>query len=250
MHSADTIVLPVCNARTPRLGPCAILAAAETDLQTLQKRFALPDVRRLYMSRVHYNKKDPGAPVLVGPMMGAPYATMLLEIVHAWGVRRALFIGWCGSIHAELKTGDLVLPQAALVDEGTSLHYGQASGARVGPDMALHTDLEHGLKQHRIDFRPAVVWTTDAVFRETRSKVKRFQAQGARAVEMELSALFSVAAFHAFGMAALLAVSDELHTMDWRPGFKNEQFINARAVLSDFVADHLTRSETWNPIAS
>jgi nucleoside phosphorylase len=147
MHSTDTIVLPVCNARTPKLGPTAILVAAEEDLRALQKRLALPDMRRLYMSRIHFDAGNPRSPALVGPMMGAPYATMLLEIVHAWGVRRALFLGWCGSIHPDLKTGDLVLPEGALVDEGTSLHYGQRTGARSDPDEGLCADLGKALAQ-------------------------------------------------------------------------------------------------------
>jgi purine-nucleoside phosphorylase len=245
MHSADTIVLPVCNARTPKLGPTAILVSAEEDLRALQKRLALPDMRRLYMSRIHYEVGNPRAPVLVGPMMGAPYATMLLEIVHAWGVRRALFLGWCGSIHPDLKTGDLVVPQGAFVDEGTSLHYGQCTGARVTPDDGLRDQIEDALTQCRIEAHPALIWTTDAVFRETRAKMMAFQERGARAVEMELSALLSVAAFHAFGVAAVLAVSDELHTPHWRPGFKNERFIKTRAVLTDFVVDHIAASEAW-----
>ncbi len=250
MHSADTIVLPVCNARTPKLGPTAILVAAEADLQALQKRMSLPDKRQLYMSRVLFNAADPQSPALVGPMMGAPYATMLLEIVHAWGVRRALFLGWCGSINPKLKTGDLVLPDGALVDEGTSLHYGKTSGAQVRPDRGLQIDLNNALAQRRIDVRPALVWTTDAVFRETRAKVATFQERGAHAVEMELSALFSVAEFHAFAVSALLAVSDELHTFHWRPGFKDERFSGARALVADFIADHLTQSETWKSITS
>ena len=54
------------------------------------------------------------------------------------------------------------------------------------------------------------------------------QAQGALAVEMEMSAVFTVAAFREMEAAGLLVVSDELSDYTWRPGFKTPGFNEAR----------------------
>ncbi len=72
------------------------------------------------------------------------------------------------------------------------------------------------------------VWTTDAIYRETPKKVAWFREQGALAVEMECSALFSVAAFRNVEVAALLVVSDSLAAGNWDPGFARTRFKTAR----------------------
>ena len=60
--------------------------------------------------------------------------------------------------------------------------------------------------------------------RETREKVERYQKEGVLAVEMEISALFTVAKFRGAELGAMPVVSDELATFKWRPGFKMEEF--------------------------
>ena len=44
------------------------------------------------------------------------------------------------------------------------------------------------------------------------------------AVDMETSALFTVAGFLGIAAAAVLVVSDDLSTLSWRPGFKRPEF--------------------------
>ena len=233
------IVQPVRTRRTPELGPLAVLAASGQDVQLLRSRMNLPESRALYLSRLYYNAAEQQAPCLVGPLMGAPYAVMCLETLRRWGVRKAFFIGWCGSINAKVHIGDRVVPTAAWIDEGTSIHYGQSAGGSVHPDLALSAMLQQGLQQHQIDSHAGAVWTTDAIYRETPSRVRKFQGIGALAVEMELSALFSAAAFYDFPLAALLTVSDELFTFQWRPGFKSEAFERSRRITGDFFVELL-----------
>jgi purine-nucleoside phosphorylase len=81
------------------------------------------------------------------------------------------------------------------------------------------------------------VWTTDAAFRESPEKVERFRGLGAAAVDMEASAVFTVAAFLGIEAAALLLVSDELSTLAWRPGFNAPQFLGTRETACRAVAE-------------
>ena len=84
------------------------------------------------------------------------------------------------------------------------------------------------LVDDHIDFHAGTIWTTDAVYRETRQQVAAHQQNGILAVEMEISALYSVARFRHVDIVGLLVVSDELSSMTWRPGFKDERFIQGR----------------------
>lgn len=236
MTANDPIVLPVSHSHTPKLGPVAVIAATGDDLRQLRGLMGLPQMRKLYMSRLYYHPSDPLSSSLIGPVLGAPYAVMLLETLRVWGADRFVFVGWCGAIHEDVKIGDIVLPTAAIIDEGTSLHYGQNRWDQVIPDAAVSSlamevfnDLEHGVRQ-------GAVWTTDGVFRETPAKVRDFRNKGAVVVEMELSALLSAASFYDLSLTGALAVSDELFTGNWRPGFKDKTFSSARERMVRAVA--------------
>jgi purine-nucleoside phosphorylase len=81
------------------------------------------------------------------------------------------------------------------------------------------------------------VWSTDAPFRETVGKVLGYQKQGVLAVDMEISALFTVADFRGIELAAALTVSDELHDLAWKHGFREPRFKRTREMLCQAVME-------------
>ncbi len=174
---------------------------------------------------------------LAGPFVGAPYAVMLLETLIAWGTRKILFVGWCGSVSETVKIGDIILPTSALIDEGTSRHYQDKNTQVAYPSDTLLSVLKAGMDQKQIPFHRGPIWTTDAVYRETRHKVSQFQSQGAIAVEMEISALCTVAEFRGIEIAALVIVGDELTSARWRPGFKSDAFKQAREMACGVIIE-------------
>jgi purine-nucleoside phosphorylase len=69
------------------------------------------------------------------------------------------------------------------------------------------------------------VWSTDSPYRESRDLLARLgQEQGIVAIDMEYSALCTVALFRGIEFAALMLVSDELWEKEWRPGFSTPTF--------------------------
>jgi purine-nucleoside phosphorylase len=213
-----------------------LLAATQNDFQWLAAQVAAQAAskRHLYSSRLIQLTSEEGELTVVGPLMGCAYAVMLLETLLAWGAREFLFLGWCGGIHREIKVGDLLWATEALIDEGTSPSYGQEWQGRVpAPDGQLAERAAEVLERETIAFRRGPVWTTDAVFRETPSKVRHYRQAGALAVEMEVSALYSAATFHKVPCLALLTVSDLLTDGTWRPGFKAERFNTNRRRLCE-----------------
>lgn len=236
MHSADdAIVRPLKGPRSPNLGPLALLVATALDLKDIRSRLALSreHSRHLFVSRLWQQSRA----TVVGPIVGAPYAAMILETLVAWGARKFLFLGWCGSLVAELKIGEILLPGSAIIDEGTSGHYrSDAKPIASAPCGALRADIEYRFAERQGPLRFGRVWSTDAVFRETPQKVQRFTEMGAEAVDMETSALFSVADFHQVELAALLVVSDTLAGMRWEHGFRTEAFLWGRNAALDAVA--------------
>lgn len=238
----DAIVRPIKGRRSPDLGPLAVLVATATDLRDLRRRLDLPReaARHLFISRLWQKS---GATV-VGPIVGAPYAVMILETLIAWGARKFLFVGWCGSLVDGLQIGEILVPGSALVDEGTSGHYHSSSDLIVEcPSPGKAAELHRRLAEAGPEPKSGRVWSTDAVFRETPQKVRRFTALGADAVDMETSALFTVADFRKVALAAMLTVSDTLAGMRWKHGFRTEDFARGRAAALEAAA-RMVYSET------
>jgi uridine phosphorylase len=212
------------------------MAATGPDLSRLRRSlgFDADEGRRLHISRLYtVSELHPGLG-LAGPMVGSPYAAMVAETLIAWGARSLIFVGWCGAITATVAIGDLVLPTSALIDEGTSRHY-LPEPRESSPSSALTRKISGGCAAEGVGVHVGAVWTTDAPYRETPDKLLAFQRRGALAVEMEVSALFSVAAFRRVEAAALLVVSDELSSLMWTPGFKDPRFTRGREAACNIV---------------
>ena len=231
-----SLVPPLGTRQAPDLGPAAIMVSTPADFKLFQAAMAPDRTMPFFLGRLISENKGVSA---AGPFLGAPYAAMLMESLKAKGAGRIIMLGWCGALSDNLQTGDLIVPDQALVDEGTSRHYAvlDPDVPESGPDKDLSLSLAAHLLDQGLACTGGTVWTTDAIYRETPKKVAWFKSQGAIAVEMECSALFSVAAFLNIQVTALLVVSDSLAAGTWDPGFKKQRFKTARqdacrAVLS------------------
>ena len=247
MPDRRAIVNPVKGKKPPDTGPMAIIAATESDLGLLARLADTPVVeqRKLYMSSLQVHADDQRRFTLAGPMVGAPYAAMIVEALGVWGVESILFVGWCGAVSRHVKAGDIIVPDSAMVDEGTSGHYCDPSCRVALPARQLVQQARLALLHQGGSYHDGPVWTTDAIFRETVEQVKHYQKMGALAVEMELSAIFTVAGFREMAAAGILVVSDELSDYQWHPGFRAPAFKAARemacraalALATHFVSD-------------
>jgi uridine phosphorylase len=184
-----------------------------------------------------------GVPVtLAGPAPGAPYAVMILEKLIALGARIVVALGWCGSLRTEARIGDFIVPAAAYSEEGTSGHYPLAEPDSK-PDPGLCRTIQNRLSADGLAFHLGKIWTTDAIYRETKPKVLAYGFQGMLAVEMEMSALFNVAQYRGVALAGLLVVSDELFTLTWRHGWRDERFQSRRPQAITAALDALIAYE-------
>jgi uridine phosphorylase len=148
------------------------------------------------------------------PGVGAPLAAAFLEEAIALGARKVVACGGCGTLSPAVRAGDIVLPSAAVRDEGTSFHYAPPSRVIEADGRALAV-AKTVLEQRGQPFAVGKVWTTDAIYRETRSKVQRRLSEGCLVVDMEASAFFAVARFRGIQFAQLLYGGDDLSGEQW-----------------------------------
>jgi len=234
----NAIINPTKWKGSPDIGPFVIMVSSESDLVLLLKRMGMDkkDHTRLMMSKVYRdNDRLSNHTAVAGPFTGAPYAVILLETLIAWGAKKMLFFGWCGAISPGVKIGDIIVPTGAFIDEGTSGHYQEKEEILAQASTDITEEIKTAIKQKGLTFHEGFVWSTDAIYRETREKVEYYQERNALAVEMELSALFTVGQFRNIEIGAILVVSDELSTFEWQPGFGEESFNRSRSSLCEVI---------------
>ncbi len=148
------------------------------------------------------------------PGIGAPLASALLEETIARGCRKFVACGGCGVLDKTIAVGHLLVPVTAIRDEGTSYHYLPPSREVAQNPRAL-TAIETVMQRHNLDYVLTKTWTTDAIYRETPEKVKRYLAEGCLAVEMEAAAFFAVAEFRGVDFGQILYGGDAVIPGEW-----------------------------------
>ena len=151
---------------------------------------------------------------LVSPGVGAPAAVVSLEVLIAIGATKIIGCGGAGIVRPGFDVGHVIVPTGAIRDEGTSYHYAPP-GAAVAPHPRALAAIDDVLSEAGIPHDHGLTWTTDAFFRETRDKVLRRREQGCLAVEMEVAAMFAVAAFRGAVYAQLLYAGDDVSAEEW-----------------------------------
>jgi uridine phosphorylase len=148
------------------------------------------------------------------PGVGAPLAAGFLEEVIARGCRKFIACGGCGVLDRDIAVGHLLVPVAAIRDEGTSYHYLPPS-REVEPSAAGVRAIEKVLRAHQVEYLLTKTWTTDAIYRETPGKAVQRRQEGCLAVEMEAAAFFAVARFRGVEFAQILYGGDAVISGEW-----------------------------------
>lgn len=151
---------------------------------------------------------------LLHPGVGAPLAAAFLEEAIALGCRTVVAVGGAGALVPDLVLGHAIVVESAIRDEGTSYHY-LAPSRTVEADKAGVAALQETLDEAGVAYVSGRTWTTDAFYREARSRVDRRVAEGCVAVEMEAAAFVAVTRYRGVGFAQLLYAGDSLAGPTW-----------------------------------
>lgn len=224
---------------------------AHSDLIIRQFRLRYPhrtiDIGSRRPSEIHFFSPPEGCPfAAVAAYHGAPMAALLLEELIALGFRQFISVGPAGypsNGHSPpSRPGEVILVDDALIYEGTSSHYGTRT-PNIAPDAAMVSGLAKALTKRGIPYRQGRIATTDAIYRETPAFLDEIIARGALAIDMEMSALFSVCRFHAKPIGALLFISDIVgRNVGWDLAFIDDLVNNAEQNILPSIVDFMNAS--------
>ena len=148
--------------------------------------------------------------------VGEPLCVGEYEDLMAMGSKRLILLGNCGVLDKSIEDCGIIIPTAAIRDEGTSYHY--APPADVIPvNKKYREEFKEVLEACGYPFIEGMTWTTDAAYRETREKVDRRKAQGAICVEMECAGMQAVCDFRGTEFFQFFYAGDNLDHSSWDP---------------------------------
>ena len=161
----------------------------------------------------------------------APDSALATEMLCAGGINTFIRLGSCGALRQDINIGDYVLATDILRGDGTTGYYVDDNYVpKVSADV--NSALEGAFKQAGTVHKGGI-WTTDAIFRETKEIVNPYIEKGAIAVDMVTSPFVTVANLNKKRVGAICAVSDNLIT--GQMGFTDFRYFEAEMKMIDLA---------------
>jgi len=148
-----------------------------------------------------------------GTGMGIPSISIYVnELIQSYGVKNLIRVGTCGGIQKDVKVRDVILAMTSCTD--SSINRLTFPGFDFSPcanfDL-LRKAYEAGIGKG-LYVRVGNVLTADIFYRESMDMVKKLGDYGVLAVEMETTALYTLAAKYGVNALSVLTVSDHIFT--------------------------------------
>lgn len=169
--------------------------------------------------------------IVIRSYFGGPNIAALVEELSAFGVREFVLWGYCGGISDDVSIGDLLIAKGAVRDDGVSYHY-----LNNNDEFVYSTWFAKWQKTATTSgITPSMIWSCDALYRETRKKINLFRSKGIHGVEMEVASFYAVCKAKRLKGIAFLVVSDTFRGNRWKPGFFEESFREGTKRLKKFL---------------
>jgi purine-nucleoside phosphorylase len=148
-----------------------------------------------------------------GTGMGIPSISIYVhELIAEYRARTLIRVGTCGSIQAGVGLKDVILAMSASTDSSINrLHFGGRDFAPTA-SFTLLDKAYQAAERRGSPVKVGGIYTTDTFYHEDPDYWRPWAAHGILALEMETSALYTLAARHGVDALTILTVTDELLT--------------------------------------
>lgn len=164
-----------------------------------------------------YTGKYMGKPVSVqGSGMGIPSISIYAhELINHYDVKTLIRVGTCGSLQENVKLRDIVIAMGASTDSAINHHrFGGMDYAPIADFNLLSQAVGLG-KQANLSMHVGNILSSDQFYHHDENNWKTWADYDVLAVEMETSALYTLAAHFGVKALTILTVSDHLVTKEF-----------------------------------
>ncbi|NLK76640.1 MAG: nucleoside phosphorylase [Clostridiales bacterium] len=131
----------------------------------------------------------------------------VIDVNWLTGASKFIMFGSAGSLDSNATNGKFVIPTESYRDEGLSYHYAAPADYIKIKNSEIVKTILNELNLPSVEGK---VWTTDAIYRETKAKMEARKAEGCIAVEMELAGVQAVCDFYGWDLYDFLVTGDIL----------------------------------------
>ncbi|GAB2543985.1 purine-nucleoside phosphorylase [Gracilibacillus alcaliphilus] len=197
---ADTILLPGDPLRAKYI--------AENFLDNI---FCYNEVRGMYGYTGTYKGKDIS---VQGTGMGVPSISIYVnELIQSYDVKKLIRVGTCGAVKRDVKVRDVILASTSSTDSQMNrMVFGGIDYAPTASFDLLKKAYEAG-ERKGLSLRVGNVFTSDSFYRDNMKELLALLDQyNVLAIEMESTALYTLAAKYDRQALSVLTVSDHIVT--------------------------------------
>lgn len=131
----------------------------------------------------------------------------VIDVNWLTGANKFIMFGSAGSLDSDATDGKFVIPTESYREEGLSYNYVEPSDyIEIRNSKAVKKTFDE-LKLPNVSGK---VWTTDAIYRETKAKLEARKSEGCIAVEMELAGVQAVCDYYGWNLYDFLVTGDVL----------------------------------------
>lgn len=148
-----------------------------------------------------------------GTGMGIPSISIYVnELIQSYRVENLIRVGTCGAIQKDVKVRDVILAMSSCTDSNMNkLTFPGIDFAPCANFDLLMRAHEAGVKKG-LQVKSGNVLTADVFYRDSMDIVEKLASYGVLAVEMETTALYTLAAKYGVNALSILTVSDHIFT--------------------------------------
>ncbi len=183
-----------------------------------------------------------GVPVSVQAVgMGVPSAAIYYtELIRFYGAERLIRVGSCGGLTEQTHLGDLIIASGAGTDSAAVEAINEGLVLAPVADWVMLRDAVEAAEALDVAHHVGQVFTADLFYGPDDETFDILARHGVLGVEMEIAALYAIAAAEGIRALGLLTVSDDIARDERLSAAEREKTIDAmmQVALRTVAADH------------
>jgi len=241
VHLTGKDLMGMVQLRPQDIGKYAVVPGPKERLDSLIKKIENPIKNFTFMEYSMFTGNYAGTKVTAinGGRFSADTA-ITTELLCNAEAQYMIRIGSCGSLHEDIKIGDLIVAESAIRGDGVTPYYVKEDFKTLS-EPSLTSALEETAKASGLNVHRGKVWSTDAILRETKEHVNKAINQGAVAVDMVTSTFLTITQLYKIKAAVILAVSD--HIITGEMGFLDPGYYMAEGSMIGIVLNLIKKLE-------
>jgi len=148
---------------------------------------------------------------VIRSLVGSPIAADSVYFLGSTPCKNIIYTGSIGALKGDIKIGDIIIPTGAVRGEGASKYHAKEWYPAV-PSFELLRKvapvLEKDLAKTSINVHYGIIYTTDSFAAETKAFMEKLSKMNIIGIDMETSAIFTVARLQCKKAIAIHVVSD------------------------------------------